>query len=200
MNRDTQTPPALLQIVRERLLPGMEEDYGRIEEQLARACSRLGAPNRYLALASMTRPMEVWWLNMFCSEEAVASVAEGYSRNTPLMTALRELAVRKTGMTEAPIDLMTKFRPDLSSPNAWRIGELRYAAVLELKTPVKSAGAVFQSPDGGAFVLSAAADYNDAERRASDLGPVGRIFEVQPPWSRPEDRWISVNPELWIPR
>jgi hypothetical protein len=192
-----QTPPALLQIVREKLRPGVEQDYGRIEEELARACARLGAPNRYLALASIGKPVEVWWLNMYASESAVDHVAEAYARNTPLMTALRELSANKVGMTDVPIDVMTTFRSDLSSPDAWQIGQLRYAVVSDLQAPERSEGAVFQSPDGRALVIIAASDRNDAERRASQLGPGAMIFEVRPQWSLPEDSWVSLNPQLW---
>jgi len=196
---EAQPAPSLLQIVREKVRPGAEREYGKIEEELARACARLGAPNRYLALASITQPTEVWWLNMYASEAAVARIAEGYARNSALMTTLRELSARKTGMTDVPIDLMTKYRSDLSSPDAWRIGELRYAAVRELEAPATSAGAVFQSPDGRAFVLVAASDRNDAEQRAEQLGVGARIFEVRPLWSLPEDTWVSLNPQLWKP-
>src|SRR5512134_561072 len=102
---EAQTPPSLLQIVQEKVRPGAEQDYGRIEEELARACVRLGAPNRYLALASITQPTEVWWLNKYASESAVARITEAYTRNTALMTTLRELSAKKTGMTDVPIDL-----------------------------------------------------------------------------------------------
>ena len=75
-----QPPPLLLQIVTERLRAGVEKDYGRIEEELLAACRRLGAPNRYLALVSINRPTEVWWLNMYASPAAVARVAEAYRK------------------------------------------------------------------------------------------------------------------------
>jgi len=190
-----QTPPPLLRIVREKLRPGAEQDYGNIEEELARACARLGAPNPYLALASITPPTEVWWLNMYASESAVDRIKERYERNTALMTVLLELSAKKASLTDVPIDLMTKFRKDLSNSDAWRIGETQYAVVQELPAPARSAGAVFESPDGRAFVLVAAIDRTTAEQRA--LAPAARIFEVRPQWSLPQDRWVSLNPQLW---
>jgi hypothetical protein len=195
-----QKPPPLLQIVRDKLKPGTEQDYGKIEEELARACFRLGAPNPYLALASITPPADVWWLNMYASESAGDRIKEGYERNTALMTTLRELSAKKVGLTDVPIDLMTKFRNDLSSSDAWRIGELRYAVVQELQAAASSAGAVFESAEGLAFVLVAAADRQTAEQRALPLGPAARIFEVRPRWSLPHDRWVSTNPQLWRPQ
>jgi len=199
MPSEGQTPPPLLQIVREKLRPGTEQEYGNIEEELARACARLGAPNRYLALASIRPPTEVWWLNMYASESAVDRIKEEYERNTALMTALRELSAKKVRLTDVPIDSMTKFRKDLSSSDAWRIGELRYAVVQELQAPARSEGAVFESPEGVAFVLVAATGRKAAEQRALTLGPAARIFEVRPRWSLPHDRWVSLNPQLWKP-
>jgi hypothetical protein len=196
---EEQTPPPLLQIVREKLKPRAEQDYGNIEEELARVCARLGAPNRYLALASLTPPTEVWWLNMYASESAVDRIKKEYERNTALMTALRELSAKKVSLTAPPIELMTKFRKDLSSSDVWRIGELQYAVVQELQAPARSAGAVFESPEGVAFVLVAATDRKTAEERALKFGPATRIFEVRPRWSFPQDRWVSLNPQLWKP-
>jgi len=190
-----QTPPPLLRIVREKLRPGAEQDYGNLEDELARACARLGPPNPYLALASITPPTEVWWLNMYASESAVDRIKERYERNTALMTVLLELSAKKASLTDVPIDLMTKFRKDLSNSDAWRIGETQYAVVQELPAPARSAGAVFESPDGRAFVLVAAIDRTTAEQRA--LAPAARIFEVRPQWSLPQDRWVSLNPQLW---
>ena len=92
MNVSARSPPPLLQIVQERLNPGAEPAYGKIEEQLAALCARMNAPNRYLALASLTLPTEVWWLNAYASPADVDRIAEAYARNTELMTAMRELA------------------------------------------------------------------------------------------------------------
>ncbi len=192
-----QAPPQLLQIVKEKLRPGVEKDYGSIEEDLLRACRTLGAPNRYLALVSVNQPTEVWWLNMYDSQSEVARIAEGYAQNTKLMTALRELAAKKKGMTDPPVDLTTKYRSDLSALEAWRVGELQYVAVQELRTPAKSAGAVFQARDGSAFVLIAASDLGSAKQQANRLGEGARIFEVQPKWSLPKEAWLSLNPTLW---
>jgi len=194
-----QSPPLLLQIVIERLRAGVEHNYGRIEEELLDTCRRLGAPNRYLAMVSINRLTEVWWLNTYDSQAAVARVAEAYAMNTALLTALRELSAKKNGMTDPPLEQMTQFRGDLSSADPWRIGELQYAVVRELHAPAKSVGAVFQSPDGRAFVLIAASDLNIAQQQSERLGKGARIFEVQPKWSLPQETWVSLNPRLWKP-
>src|SRR5882762_5098512 len=127
MNGSAQSPPSLLQIVQERLNPDAEPVYGKIEEQLAALCARMNAPNRYLALASLTLPREVWWLNAYASPADVDRIAEAYARNMELMTAMRELAQGKKGLASDPIDLMATLRGDLSDASPWLIGELRFA-------------------------------------------------------------------------
>src|ERR1700730_5128019 len=107
MSISGQSPPQLLQIVQERLNPGAEQAYGKIEEELARLCARMNCPNRYLALASVTMPTEVWWLNTYTSQAEVDHVAQAYERNITLTAAMRELSQGKKGMTSEPIDRMT---------------------------------------------------------------------------------------------
>jgi hypothetical protein len=193
----TGQPPPLLQIVQERLKPDSEQAYGKIEEELARLCARMSCPNRYLALASETLPREVWWLNSYASQADVDHVLQGYARNSALLAAMSEIARGKKGLTSEPIDVMTTFRSDLSDASPWRIGELRFAVILEMSAPAKASGGVFQAPDGKAFVFTAAASRAQAGRLASSLGREARVFEVRPEWSFPYDAWIERNPELW---
>ena len=197
MTLPAQSPPALLQIVQERLNPGAEQAYGEVEEQLAHLCARMNCPNRYLALASETLPREVWWLNTYGSQADVDHVAQAYAQNTALTKAMLELAQRRKGLTSEPIDRMTAFRKDLSDGSGWRIGELRFAVVLEMGAPAKAAGSVFQVPDGRAFAFTAASSRTEADRLAAALGSDARVFEVRPQWSFPYDDWGSRNPELW---
>jgi hypothetical protein len=129
----------------------------------------MNCPNPYLALASVTLPREVWWLNTYASQ-ADGNRSQEYARNTALITAMRELAQRKKSLTSEPIDVIASLRRDLS-------GAVPRAA--------KASGAVFQVAGGRAFVFAAA------------LGPGARVFEVRPQWSLPDDKWVARNPELW---
>src|SRR5260370_37326884 len=106
MTLSAQSPPPLLQIVQERLNPGAEQPYGKIEEEIAHLCARMNCPNWYLAIASVTLPREVWWLNTSASQADVDRVGQSYARNTALTTAMRELSQGKKGLTSDPIDLM----------------------------------------------------------------------------------------------
>ena len=76
MSLSAQSPPQLLQVVQERLNVDAEQAYGKIEEELARFCARMNCPNSYLALASVTLPREVWWLNAYASQADVDRVAQ----------------------------------------------------------------------------------------------------------------------------
>jgi ribosomal protein S12 methylthiotransferase accessory factor YcaO len=190
-------PPVLLQIVQERVNPDGEAAYGRIEEELARLCAHMNCPNRYLAIASLTMPREVWWLNEYGSQADVDRVAQGYANHPALMAAMTELAQEKKGLATEPIDLMTTLRSDLSDAAPWRIGEVRLAVIREISAPAKASGAVFQAPDGRAFVFAAASDQEEADRVATALGRAARVFEVRPEWSLPYNAWVMRNPELW---
>jgi len=197
MTLSAQSPPALLQIVQERLNRDAEQAYGKIEEELAHLCARMSCPNPYLALASVTLPREVWWLNTYASRGDVDRVAQGYARNTALITAMRELAQRKNNLTGKPVDMMTIFRRDLSDASPWQIGEMRFVVILEMHAPAKASGAVFEVPDGRGFVFAAASNNTEVRRLVSALGPGSRVFEVRPPWSLPDAKWVLRNPELW---
>jgi len=84
-----QSLPKILQIVQERLNPDAEQAYGRIEEELARLCARMNCPNRYLALASVDLPRDVWWLNTYASQTDVDRIARAYANDPALTTAMR---------------------------------------------------------------------------------------------------------------
>ena len=193
------SPPQLLQIVTERLRPGAKEAYGVIEEELLHACRTLNAPNRYLALVSVDQPTDVWWLNMYDSYAEVDRIAAAYASNTTLLTALRELSAKKSGLTEPPVDMMTCLRGDLSGHEAWQIGELPFAVARELPAPAAMPGAVFQWPDGRACSVMAAHDLESAKQQGTRLGGGARIFAVEPRWSFPQDEWVLRNPKLWTP-
>ena len=191
--------PQLLQIVRERLNPGAEPAYGEIEEKLARLCATGGCPNPYLALASSEEPREVWWLNRYDARAEVDRVAQAYAQNTALMPAMIVLAEGKKGLANDPIEVMTTLRPDLSGEAEWRVGELRFAVILETARPEPSEGVVFQAPDGRGFAFHARDRAEEAAKLAQSAGAGARIFEVRPRWSFPDEAWVRRNPGLWEP-
>jgi hypothetical protein len=171
--------------------------YGKTEERIARFCADNKCPNRYLALASIDLPWDVWWLNEFSSRTDLDRVTQFYAQNEALTAALRQLAQGKMGLTEDPVDLIVTFRPDLSGKSDWRIGELRFAVIRTMPAPSRVPGMVFEAPDGNAFAFAAASTRDEADRFAAAMGDGARLFEVRAGWSFPRDEWISRNPGLW---
>jgi hypothetical protein len=149
MNVSARSPPPLLQIVQERLNPGAEPAYGTIEEQLAALCARMNAPNRYLALASLTLPTEVWWLNAYASPADVDRIAEAYARNTELMTAAwskRSKRFVHLSLQHTSERRYASFTPAFAPPaflrTSWRSSQM----TLRCFAPTASVGVIWENP------------------------------------------------------
>jgi hypothetical protein len=78
--------------------------------------------------------------------------------------AMRELAQGKKGLTGELVDMMATLRPELSDASRWLIGALRFAVILQTRTPPRGAGTVFELPDGRAFLFAAASSLVEADR------------------------------------
>jgi hypothetical protein len=191
-----ETPQFLL-IVRELLRPGSEEAYNKNELQLAAACAALKCPHSYLALATMTGPKEVWWLNAFASQEESDRLETAYASNELLMATLQNLGARKEDFREALTTTMTEYRPQLSGRAALRIVGARFFVISYARNEGETAGAVFESPDGDLFVIISANSRAVAEDMAARSAPGAIILEVQPQWSFPAEAWIDADPDFW---
>ena len=77
-------PPKILEIYRERLNPGSEAAYAKIEQDVSRICAKLNCPHPYLGIESVTGKKEVWWLNAFESEAEFEDVGKRYSNNAAI--------------------------------------------------------------------------------------------------------------------
>ncbi len=187
-----QTPPPILQITVERVKPGAEADYGRIEERLKDVCIKMSCPNAYLALESVEGPKEVWWLVMYGSEDDVERVAAEYAANEQLLKEMSALNALKKNITYAPISHMTTRQ---GAPWPWRIGAELFAVI----APVEdfSHPGVFESKDGARFAIVSAATRAAADAEAAALGTAARVFATRPEWSKPDDAWVDANPQLW---
>src|SRR5882672_11321412 len=96
----------LLQVVREPIAVGDEAAYEAIEDDTARACAEFECPHPHLALEPISGPREVWWLNLFASEDDRRRVVDEYARNAPLMATLVRNSTRKAAVTGARVDLL----------------------------------------------------------------------------------------------
>jgi acetyl esterase/lipase len=184
-----------LQIFRERVKAGSEADYRAVEEAAARICAQHRFPNPHLAMEAESGPHEVWWLNAFASEEARQRVTADYEANAELVRALTEHGRRKQGLTEAPIDVVTTYRPDLSR-KPWDPAGARFFVVRIAERELSSEGSVFEAPDGGFYALTPTRTHGDAANAAA-VEPGAMVFAVRPSWGRPAKEWIAADPEFW---
>lgn len=184
--------PPILQITIERIEPGGEAEYARVEELLKETCVRLHCPNAYLALESVGAPKEIWWLVTYDSQGDVERVAAEYAANEPLLNEMAALTALKKDIAAAQASLMTRRQGDAA---AWGIGAEPFAVIA---TGVSASGVpVFESEDGALFAIAGAASRTDAEASAARLGPSARIFTIRPEWSKPEASWVDANPRFW---
>lgn len=189
--------PELLQIYRDSVQPGADEELRRVEEDAARICAELGFPNPHLALESLSGPKEVWWLNAFPSEDARRRVASEYTGNRRLIEALEGIAKRKEGLLSVPVDVIGRYRPDLSRGVVWDPAGARFVVAMVQTNAAEHDAAVFETPDGMFFALRPARSREEAESLARTAGPEARLFEVRPSWGMPAKAWVSADPEFW---
>lgn len=197
---EAQDPPAVIGLTIERIKPGNEERYDTVERDLAAVCKRLRCPNAYLALESFTSPKEIYWLTAYRTEADVARVAAAYASNEPLLAELRRGAAAKEALTEPPVNLTARYRPDSSDTSGWLVGTLPYAVVVQVdRSSMAGGGAVFELPDGARLAIVPAANAEDTNAIAAAFGPGAKRFAVHAEWSKPAPAWIIANPALWPP-
>ena len=180
-----QSPPPLLDIVRERIKPNSEAAYSRVEENAARVCARL-CPNSYLALESMTKPRVVLWLNQYATAADRDAVAQAYQRDTALMSELTKVLAPKKTLTLGSTTIATIYNATASDGCVWRTGA-RFFVVAESRDGGLAAGGgcVFEDGAGTRFILAPSSSRDEANRIAKRVGAGGRIFAVRRTWSNP---------------
>jgi hypothetical protein len=192
-----ERPPHLVQLFHERLKPGVEAAYGRIEEDAARICAQLKCPNPYLALESVVGPKEVWWLNAYTSESHKDSVARAYEQNAAAMAALQGITERKKGLTYEPEEFFATYRSDLGDGSSWRMEGTRFFVMIVTGADRKADGCIFETPDGTRFIIATATTRRDANRKAAAAGSSAKVLAIRPSWSLPADAWIAADPGFW---
>jgi len=193
-----ESPPAVLEIFRDRLTPGREGAFRAVEEDAARACVDCRCPHPHLALESLTGATEVWWLNAFESEEEKQRVIDAYAANAALTAALAAISKRREGLTTG-VDGFASYRPDLSRGAGWQPAGARFAVVTETRGVPPGEGSVFAGADGTRFVLRPARAREEADALAAAAGgaPETRVFAVRPYWGYPAAAWVAADPEFW---
>ncbi len=190
-------PPALLQIYRETLKPGSEAAYKTIEDQTARLCVELECPHPHVAIAPLAGPCEVWWLNAFESEADRQRVIDQYSRNQALTAALNQSSRRKAAITGTPLDVVARYRPDLSRGAGWTLRGARFIVVAISDHDITASGAVYDAPDGTRYILKPVGTREEADAVARSLAPGATVFAVLPQWGLPAKDWVEADPGFW---
>jgi len=189
------TPPTILLIAREPLLPGAEAEYDRIETETAGLAATLRCPHPYLALKPLSGAKnEIWWLNGFDSPRQVDWVGEAYTANEAWSAALKKNQERKAPLTGKPIEQLADLEPRADS-EPWRAGLARYVVFAVNPMEHLSGSHVFKGRDGARHEILMANTRADAERVARGKDVV--VLEAVPRWSFPAKEWIDGSPELW---
>jgi hypothetical protein len=196
MQQSDPNPPSILLIAREPLVPGHENAYREIEEETARLSATLRCPHPYLAMESLTGPKEVWWFNGFDSPEEQRRVGEAYEKNATFSAALKKNAERKAAVTGKVTEVVTQYRPDLSSGIPWILGHGRFLVIAVSKDRPSSDGTVFQAADGTFFVFRPARTRKQADHLAVSMPP-STVFALRPSLSFPAKEWIDTDPRFW---
>jgi len=198
MMQSVRMPSPILFIAREPLVAGRENAYREIEEETARLSARLGCPHPYLAMESLTGEKEIWWFNGFDSPQDQRLVAEAYEKNAPFSAALKRNRDRKAAVTGKVIEVVAKYRPDLSSSVPWILGHGRFLVIAVTKDRPSSAGTIFEAADGTLFVFAPARTRKQADRLAASI-PGSILVVVRPSLSFPAKDWVAADPRFWRP-
>ena len=191
-----QSAPPLLQIVRETIAPGGDAKYDEIERALSKLCAEKNCPNRYLGLSSVTSPVEVWWFNMYASQEAVERVTKAYASRPDLLAEMTRLSDGKQRIVSASTNVFYVPIRERTRAARWALGDSPYAVVAETLDRAFVSFA-FTAPGGKVLRIEARATREDAEAMAARWGKGARVFQIRPEWSRPDDAWVARNPALW---
>ena len=194
---DRAAPANILQIVREPLKPGREQEYRAVEDEIARTCVELGCPHVHVAMEPLAGANEVWWLGTFESDADVQRIGKAFADNRPLMAALERHSKRKAVFTEKPIDVYTTHRRDLSRGASWSLTGARFVVVAVTRGEAGVDGSVFEAPDGMLYIMKPVATREEADAASARAGEDARVFAVRPCWGFPAREWIDADPQFW---
>jgi hypothetical protein len=198
----------ILQIHRDTLKPGAEAAFDAIERDAARACRSLNAPHPHVAIEAIAAAAvrgagapgvvkEIWWLNLFDSDDDKQRVYDAYASNAPLMAALTDVARRRPDVIAADVDVFATYRGDLSGGEQWRVAGARFFVVVVTERESPMDGVVFEAADRTRYIFRATRTRQEADDIANRVGSAAMIFAVRPQWGSPAQEWIDADPEFW---
>jgi hypothetical protein len=191
--------PHVMQVSRDVLKPGVEQDYAKIEDEAAKLCVSMHCPNPYLALETVDDPKEVWIINGFDSEDQARQVLAAYQQNPSLLSALKDIANRRQPLLAEPSqsNLASLLIVLSGGPPWWSMAESRYLIITHTRGQPGAMGAVYAADDGSTYEIRFASTLDEARQKFKTGDPNARIFEVRPNWALPDKTWIAANPSFW---
>jgi hypothetical protein len=190
-----QAAPKILLIAREPLNPGAEAEYDRIESQTAVLAQEIGCPHPYLALQPLSGTQnEVWWFNVFDSEDELNSVGEAYKTKEAWNAALTRNQKRKERLTGKVIERLADLELHTDS-QPWAMGRARYVVVAINPATRLNGSNVFKGRDGTHYEILTANAREEAEQ--VERGKDFVLLEVVTRWSFPAREWVEGNREMW---
>jgi hypothetical protein len=190
-----ESPPSLLLIVREHVMPGHEAEYTSLETAFTTEGLRRRCPHPHIALESTTGPKVVWWLNAFASADAMRAVEHAYANDTTLKAALDVLPRQKAAIVSGTETVLAEYDPTVSAPDSWTMLGTRYF-VVRFDAPPPDQAAVFIAPDGQRIAFRPLRSRADADRMVAAESD-GIALAVQPRWSLPAAEWVEADPTFW---
>jgi hypothetical protein len=187
---ETGAQPPLLLIVREQIKPGGQVAYDRIESEIRRACGRWGCPNAYIGLTEAAAPNAVWWLTAWSSQEELDRAGALYAANPALSARLAPLNARKRAVTDEPMTIPAT----AVGETAFTLAGARFVMVTPVAKGARTAGALYDLPDGRRIALAPSA------AKPPRLAPGSTLLAVQPRWSLPPGAFVSADPAFWADR
>lgn len=188
------TQPQFLHIFREQIKPGRAAEHAQWEAGWPAAAARAKSPYSYLALASLTGPLEVWYVTAYASQAAFGE-SMAWEAGQPALTAESErlskgdaefLADANALQAVAIPELSHGAFPDIGTMRFWEITTFRvrpghedawvaatgaYKAASARSAPAanwRTYRVLGGAPDGTYLVFSSVASFGDFDKMMAD--------------------------------
>lgn len=128
--RATVAAPKVMQIYREELKPGKGPAHAKVEPGFARAFAKANWPFYYVAMQSITGPVEVWFLTAYDSYASWQKDRQAAEATPALLAELDRLSEKDGELLSGYRSIVAVYREDLSYKPKFDVAHTRYVRVL----------------------------------------------------------------------
>jgi hypothetical protein len=219
------SPPPFLNITHVRVKPGSSGAYAAAELQVVRAFERTRTPVYWIGLQAPKDSLDVLYLNLFESREALDRATAAYQDAAKQHSELQNLQKRMNELTAGQTSMWTLRREDVDRPpqsvdfstlrtlrvttfqvRAGREGA--FVQAVRTANPKDGSWLVYESADSPTFLLLtlkrsglAKADGPALPRnvRHKDVYTKAdtRVYTVRPAMSHVPQSFVAAHPQLW---